>query len=145
MVPVHTPARPRVHTPLFESNTSHFLDVPLNRVPVKYLRADVCQIVSCSSYSCLAAHFFQETILACFSCIFFMSCGQTTLMPTATCPSNSKVCHCGNIFRSQEEHRRTGLFPLCSAFSKNFTLTSCFFCQIQRQSHRTPVFAFPKP
>ena len=47
-------------------------------------------------HSCLAVHFFQQAILACFSSIFFTSCGQTTLMSTATCPSNSKVQHSGH-------------------------------------------------
>ena len=47
-----------------------------------------------SSHSCFAAHFLDKTKLTCFSSIFSTSCGQTTLIPTATCASNSKVCHC---------------------------------------------------
>ena len=36
---------------------------------------------------------------------FFTSCGQTTLMSTATCSSNSKVCHCGHLMpRSRVSH-----------------------------------------
>ena len=49
-----------------------------------------------SSHSCVAVHLLQKTILACSSSILFTSCGQTTLMSTATCPSNSKVCHCSH-------------------------------------------------
>ena len=36
------------------------------------------------------------TILACFNSIFLTSCGQTPPMSTATCPSNTKVFHCGH-------------------------------------------------
>ena len=46
----------------------------------------------------------------------FASCGQTTLMSTATCPSNRKVCHCDSLMpRSRVSHptatasRRTSL------------------------------------
>ena len=49
------------------------------------------------SHSCFAAHLFQRTILGRFTSIFFTSCGQTTLMSNATCPSNIKVCHCGHL------------------------------------------------
>ena len=41
-------------------------------------------------------HFFQS-MLACFRRISFTSCGQNTLMSTATCTSNSKVCHCDDL------------------------------------------------
>ena len=33
----------------------------------------------------------------CFKSIFFTSCGQATLISTATCPSKNKVCHRGHL------------------------------------------------
>ena len=65
-------------------------------------------ISSNSSHSCVAAHFFLQTILACFKSIFFTSCGTP---PPA--PSNSKVCHCGHwIQRSRLSHKTAPAKPL---------------------------------
>ena len=63
--------------------------------------------------SCFAAHFFQQTILACLQSIFFTSFVQTTHMCPATCPSNSKVCHCGHVMpKSRVLHTTAPAGPL---------------------------------
>ena len=38
---------------------------------------------------------------------FFTSCGQTTLMSTATCPSKSRVCHCDHLMPRSRVSRTT--------------------------------------
>ena len=79
-----------------------------------------------SSHSCLAADFFPQTIPACYSSIFFTSCGQTTPMSTATRPSSSKVCHCGrSLPRSRVWHMPAPAGPL-TALSMSGTSKICF-------------------
>ena len=66
-----------------------------------------------SSNSCFPAHLFQQTILACFRSIFFTSCGRTTLIFTAICPSNNNVCHSGHLMpRSRVSHMTAPAGPL---------------------------------
>ena len=65
------------------------------------------------SHSCLAAHFFQYAILACLRCILFTSCGQTSFMSSATCPSKIKVFQCGHMMpKSRVSHRTAPAGPL---------------------------------
>ena len=72
----------------------------------------------------------NETNLACFRSIFFTSCRQTTLMSTATGPSNNKVRHCGHLMpRSRVSHMNAPASPLTCLHV--CTSKSCFlhaFC-----------------
>ena len=49
---------------------------------------------------------YQQTILTFFKSIFFTSCGQTTLVSTATCPSKKRGCAIAATSCQDSEPRR---------------------------------------
>ena len=63
----------------------------------------------------------------------FSSCGQTTLMSTATCPSNSKVCHCSLLMSRSRVSRPTATASRLTSFHV-WTSKICFlhasFCSV---------------
>ena len=94
-----------------------------------------------SSHSCLAAHFFQWTILACFNSIFFTSCGQTTLISTATCSSNSKLHHSAQwLPRSRVSHMTVSAGPLTRFHlcTSKICFLHTFSCSLLHQPIHTP-------
>ena len=69
-----------------------------------------------------------------FTSIFFTSCVQTTLISTATHPSNSKVCRCGQLIpKSRVSHMTAPAGPL-----------TCFHrLYFDRSASSTPSACFP--
>ena len=82
-------------------------------------RAGSSQIPSFnSSYSCFAAHFFQNADLPCSKNRFLTSFGQTNLMSTLTCPSKVQMCHRGRFMpKSRVSHITALASPLSLPFS----------------------------
>ena len=69
--------------------------------------------------------------------IFLSSCGRTTLMSTATCSSNSQVCHCGILMpRSRVSHMtaHAGLL-ICVQTTHHRTYTRALFLAAHARSH----------
>ena len=90
-----------------------------------------------SSHACLAAHFFQQTIMACFRSIFLTSSGQTTFVSTTTCSSKIKACQCRRLIpRFRVSHTTTqctqeGLYRKNKGEHPNQSLTfSNFLCSL---------------
>ena len=93
-------------------------------------RAGSSQIPSSnSSYSCFPAHFFQLTVLACCTSIFFTAFGHTCLMSMLTSPSTIKACPCGHLMpKSLVSHIAATAGPLASTFGLKEPDSSKLLC-----------------